>query len=227
MKPMPDRWSSTWNALLGTTPDQQLAAIAGVTRNTVRYHRLKLGVPRVKGKQKTKCNGCRRFILRRVVRPEANTCGKCKRKNHNAQMRAKHQQNKIDDKVRPNPPWTPATLERQRAWRKKNYLKYRAYQTKYHRARRKKEREKNEALIRSLPCFTCGQKHTQELRARIIRRMLPCSARELRSAWPCIWGDSSDRGASEKAKMLTRDLQKTGAVRSGGVYDLRKTAVAC
>jgi hypothetical protein len=65
---------------------------------------------------------------------------------------------------------------------------------------------------------TCGLPHDQATRLRILRRLLPCSSREIREVYPCLWeaaGRERPRGSSQReaSSTLFRDLRALGAVK--------------
>jgi hypothetical protein len=85
-----------------------------------------------------------------------------------------------------------------------------------HRRYRRRQKENVAKLLATLPCFDCGVKHTPARRAEVIRRMLPATAKEIREARPCFWGDASDVDCPG-VRMLYRDLKQL-AVRVGGTF---------
>jgi len=101
-----------------------------------------------------------------------------------------------------------------REWRSKNKDKRNAWEARYretHRALVRKtgrewwRKQANQAklLILSLPCLECGLFHNEETRLRIIGRLLPCTALDIREAHPCLW-PAGDAGRQK----LNRDLRK-------------------
>jgi hypothetical protein len=125
------------------------------------------------------------------------------------------------------------------AWRAQNQERIQGYTAAYMEANGDRVRKRNaachrrcrrdaKALLNALPCMDCGMRHTWERRARILRRMLPTTAHEIREAWTCVWGDPwvDDAGG----RKLYRDLHAIGAVRVGGSWypqaDLRAAGAA-
>lgn len=72
-------------------------------------------------------------------------------------------------------------------------------------------------------CSECGTDHSEELRHRILRRMLPCTAADVLEAWPHYWPRGSrGEGRPGGSKTLSRDLRALGAVNVGGTWVLKK-----
>jgi len=69
-------------------------------------------------------------------------------------------------------------------------------------------------------CRDCGLSHAPGARQKAVRRMLPCSAADLREAHPCWWaGIAGDRA-------LYRDLRAVGAVRAAGRWAIPERRAA-
>lgn len=70
-------------------------------------------------------------------------------------------------------------------------------------------------------CLECGLSHRMESRLKILRRMLPCTPRDVAEAYPCIWPAEVDpeKGACAP-RMLFRDLHKLGASSNDGTWDV-------
>jgi len=64
-------------------------------------------------------------------------------------------------------------------------------------------------------CTECGSSHAPEDRQAVVRRMLPCSAEDLREAHPCWWA-----GGAAGDRMLWRDLHTAGAAHADGTWSL-------
>jgi len=75
-------------------------------------------------------------------------------------------------------------------------------------------------LAASAICRGCGQSHAPMARQTVVRRMVPCSAADLREAHPCWWaGIAGDRA-------LYRDLRAVGAVRAAGRWAIPERRAA-
>jgi len=128
-------------------------------------------------------------------------------------------------------------IVKQRAWRKAHKNHIRAYFSKwrvehrqhtrnYNRRWRKEQKQAVNEVLDSIPCLDCGMHHTEALRERLLRRMLPASSEEIHEAHQCIWGPSGfEHRGSAGAQRLRRDLQALGAISIGrGEYMLRSAA---
>ena len=109
--------------------------------------------------------------------------------------------------------WRQEHKEQWKAIQRRNVLKHKATVAKRDRKYKKRQKEIVKSLYDSMPCLECGMRHTQELRERILRRMLPCHSIEIHEAWMCIWGPAgNEHRGSAGAQMLRRDLQRIGAL---------------
>jgi hypothetical protein len=107
------------------------------------------------------------------------------------------------------------------AWRAKHPGK----NAKYDRAYKKRLKEMTDAVLVELEAAcTCGVVHDAGQRERVLRRMLPATAHEIREAWSCIWGLPDEKGAG--ARRFYRDLEKLGAVWQGGTFYLSTARAA-
>jgi hypothetical protein len=159
-------------------------------------------------------------MWRKQIRP-VNTCRQCELAKVRAKSKEWYDAHKGE---RDSGGWWRSHPEERKAYiaayREKNRKKLRRYFRKYGRDRYKRDKQ----LIANLPCFDCGQKHTEELRLRILRRMLPCGSREIHDAWMCIWGPAGEKGGAG-AQRLRRDLEMLGAISiKRGEYMLARAA---
>lgn len=70
-------------------------------------------------------------------------------------------------------------------------------------------------------CPDCGYTHDLEERRAALRRMLPCTAEDLREAHPCWW---DGRRSAARERILYRDLRAVGAERTSGTWGIPDTA---
>lgn len=156
-------------------------------------------------KKWVKCSFCPRVFKRERAR-RLIRCAICLRKQkrawydeHAEERRAAEKARRIAD---------PRVGEASRAWQKANPERMKVYRDRYLR----REKQRLAELVASLPCLECGEKHSFENRAKVIRRMLPATVRDIREARPCFWGDPTDAN-SAGARRLYRDLEQLGALR--------------
>lgn len=74
-------------------------------------------------------------------------------------------------------------------------------------------------LEKSLPklCLNCSLEHSKEQRLKVVARMLPTTADEIRKAWPCFYSHGH-RDAGERR--LYRDLEDLKAINYKGLWAL-------
>jgi hypothetical protein len=216
-------WREEWNALLGTMQDAEVAHAIGVTRRTVSWNRARLGIKRCKWKM-VPCSKCQKPIRRRICKNP--TCSTCQRNNRLAYFSERYMAGKLAGVERPN--WCATHKEQRRAWAAKYREANRERIRRQDNLRARKRAKADRALLSDLPCLDCGMKHTQERRATILRRMLPCHTSEIHEAWDCIWGPTGfEHKGSAGAQRLRRDLMLLGAVSVGmGHYKLPQRSAA-
>lgn len=169
---------------------------------------------------KVPCSDCGTMVRRLKRRPRV-TCTPCGKKNNAAKSRQWYAEHKAT--VDTGKWWREhpeKRVEYMRAYREKNRTHLRLYARLY--ARRSYRR--NKKLLADLPCDDCGMNHTDERRATILRRMLPCHTSEIHEAWTCIWGPAGKKGSAGEQR-LYRDLERIGAERiRQGEYGLPRRA---
>jgi hypothetical protein len=207
------KWRPEWDSLLGTMPDGRLAKQLGVRPGTVHDHRIATGTLSFSGKQLIGCSYCPATMWRKQIRP-VNTCRKCMLAKTRIQSHRWHEAHKGQHDSgawwRNHPEERKAYLI---AYREKNRKKLRRYHRRYARNRSRQDKQ----LLADLPCMECGSKHTIERREQLLRRLLPCTVREIREIHPCLWGPP-DESNSKRERELYRDLHRLGAVRLSGTW---------
>jgi hypothetical protein len=162
-----------------------------------------------------RCSKCGKSIRRMVRRKNAacNACNKSRKtawcEQHREYLRKYDREYYEEHQEERRQQW--------RAWVNSNRAHHRAVRRKY-RKRTDRETRQIAAELDGL-CDSCGMTHTQEIRARILRRMLPCSPADIHEAWPCIWGAGGRAGKTGAGpQRLYRDLHRLGAVRLSGTW---------
>lgn len=86
-------------------------------------------------------------------------------------------------------------------------------------AAHKDERRLARHLARLELCHECGLSHAPVERQARVRRMLPCTAREIVEAYPCTYSlTRQDRGHGQESRMAFRDLRAIGAEPRGFIW---------
>lgn len=212
------KWRPEWTALLGTIPDAQLAARLGLFGTTVRFHRVKLGIKPCGKKTRTvKCGTCGNPVRRRRAGGDI-ACKPCQKKRELAGKAKWRAANRVHIR-RYDRRWfedhREERLKSYAEWEKANPERRKAIDRRW----RKKVAKLTEETLASIPCLDCGENHSFENRARVIRRMLPATVWEIRDARPCFWGPPSDVNCTG-ATTIYRDLRQVGAVRAGSTFYL-------
>jgi len=71
-------------------------------------------------------------------------------------------------------------------------------------------------------CADCGYSHAREARMKRVKRMLPCTHRDIYTAYPCTYPAEGNAQASPAARMLYRDLHDLGATQRDGIWSIEK-----
>jgi hypothetical protein len=158
------------------------------------------------------CSGCPKLTRKRKVYPNAPTkCAACQAagaRERTARWRDAHKLEALDRAAK----WAAEHPEKMREHRRRWAEKHHARTKRRARIAARLRRKQAKALLAGLPCMECGQQHTEQLRERILRRMLPCTSQEIHEAWDCIWGPAGfEFKGSAGSQMLRKDLQRIGA----------------
>jgi hypothetical protein len=218
------KWRPEWTKLLGTLPDKALGAQLGLAYTSVRHQRRKRGIEPC-ARRKVPCKTCPAMVSRKRGGKDI-VCKACRRKHSKAVRSKWRQANRLDIR-KYDRRWFVENREKRlrdfAEWERTHPEKRRAIDRRW----RKKQAQLAQETLASVPCLDCGVKHTFERRAEVIRRMLPATAKEIREARPCFWGDASDVDGAGRADALPgpeaargarrRDLLPAGGSEGGGM----------
>lgn len=76
-------------------------------------------------------------------------------------------------------------------------------------------------------CMDCGLPHVPEVRQRVLKRMLPCTIKEVLTEYPCLFAARVFKeGRGLESRALFRDLHALGAASKRGVWELPRAREA-